>query len=85
MKTPTPPAPTSAAPSTPPRPRLWRAGDVAVYLAASESFVRHAAAEGRLPRARGTPFLRFVENEIRAWAERGEWPVNHPPLTRKAG
>ena len=51
--------------------RLWTVADVANFLGASESWVRHASASGRLPRIRIGGLLRFHPDQIRAHT-RGE-------------
>jgi hypothetical protein len=45
---------------------VWKTKDVALFLQASESWVRHAAAEGRLPCMKIGGLLRFNPDEIRA-------------------
>lgn len=47
---------------------LWTARDVARYLRASESWVRKASADGRLPCRRIGAMVRFDPDTIRAWA-----------------
>ncbi len=54
--------------------RFWTVKDVAGYLQASESWVRHAAAGGRLPYRKIGGLLRFLPEEIRALVEK-------PPVT----
>lgn len=49
--------------------RAWKTKDVAEFLQASESWVRHAAAEGRLPCTKIGGLLRFDPAEIRALIE----------------
>jgi hypothetical protein len=49
--------------------RTWKTKDVAEFLQASESWVRHAAAVGRLPCAKIGGLLRFDPAEIRALVE----------------
>jgi excisionase family DNA binding protein len=49
--------------------RAWKTKDVAEFLQASESWVRHAAAEGRLPCIKIGGLLRFDPSEIRALVE----------------
>jgi hypothetical protein len=51
--------------------RVWKTKDVAEFLQASESWVRHAAAEGRLPCMKIGGLLRFDPAEIRGLFERG--------------
>jgi excisionase family DNA binding protein len=51
--------------------RAWKTKDVAEFLQASESWVRHAAAEGRLPCIKIGGLLRFDPAEIRALVESG--------------
>ena len=46
----------------------WKVRDVAEFLQASESWVRHAAAGGRLPCVKIGGLLRFDPDEIRALA-----------------
>lgn len=60
--------------------RLWTARDVARYLQASESWVRKASADGRLPCRRIGAMVRFVPEVIQAWAK-GE-PAKVIPLRR---
>lgn len=47
---------------------LWDASDVASYLKASRSWVYHRAESGELPCVRIGGLLRFVPDEIRAFA-----------------
>jgi predicted DNA-binding transcriptional regulator AlpA len=51
--------------------QVWKVKDVAEFLQASESWVRHAAAGGRLPCTKLGGLLRFDPAEIRALV-RGE-------------
>jgi len=51
--------------------KVWKVKDVAEFLQASESWVRHAAAGGRLPCTKLGGLLRFDPAEIRALV-RGE-------------
>lgn len=60
--------------------RLWTARDVARYLQASESWVRKASADGRLPCRRIGAMVRFDPAVIRAWAT-GQ-PAKVVPLRR---
>lgn len=53
---------------------LWNANDVAGYLKVSRSWVYHRAESGELPCVRIGGLLRFVPDEIRAFA-RGERPT----------
>jgi hypothetical protein len=46
--------------------RLWKVADVAEYLQASESWVRHAAAAGNLPSIKVGGMLRFDPHAIRS-------------------
>lgn len=46
--------------------RIWKVRDVAEFLQASESWVRHAAAGGRLPCTKIGGLLRFDPDEIRS-------------------
>ena len=48
--------------------RTWKVRDVAEFLQASESWVRHAAAGGRLPCTKIGGLLRFDPDEIRSLA-----------------
>lgn len=48
--------------------RTWKVKDVAEFLQASESWVRHAAAAGRLPCTKIGGLLRFDPDEIRSLA-----------------
>lgn len=50
--------------------KVWKTKDVAEFLQASESWVRHAAAEGRLPCIKIGGLLRFDPEEIRGLVER---------------
>ena len=59
--------------------RAWTAKDVAEFLQASESWVRHAAAAGRLPCTKIGGLLRFDPSEIRALVGRGEPPARPLP------
>ena len=52
--------------------KAWKAKDVAEFLQASESWVRHAAAAGRLPCKKIGGLLRFDPAEIRALVTNGE-------------
>jgi excisionase family DNA binding protein len=49
--------------------RAWKTKDVAEFLQASESWVRHAVADGRLPCIKIGGLLRFDPAEIRALVE----------------
>ena len=49
--------------------KSWKTRDVAEFLQASESWVRHAAASGRLPCRRIGGLLRFDPAQIRALVE----------------
>ncbi len=49
--------------------RAWKTKDVADFLQASESWVRHAAANGKLPCTKIGGLLRFDPAEIRALVE----------------
>ena len=53
---------------------LWDATDVARYLKVSRSWVYRAAEAGNLPHLRVGALLRFVPENIRAFA-RGEQPT----------
>ncbi len=48
--------------------KAWKVRDVAEFLQASESWVRHAAAGGRLPCTKIGGLLRFDPDEIRSLA-----------------
>ncbi len=48
--------------------KTWKVRDVAEFLQASESWVRHAAASGRLPCTKIGGLLRFDSDEIRSLA-----------------
>ena len=52
--------------------RLWKVGNVAEYLQVSTSWVYKMSCEGLLPTRRVGTNLRFLPEEIRAWAV-GEW------------
>jgi len=52
--------------------KAWKVKDVAQFLQASESWVRHAAAAGQLPCTKLGGLLRFDPAEIRALVARGE-------------
>lgn len=52
--------------------KAWKTKDVAEFLQASESWVRHAVAEGRLPCTKIGGLLRFDPAEIRALVENRE-------------
>ncbi len=56
----------------------WKVRDVAEFLQASESWVRHAAAGGRLPCTKIGGLLRFDPDEIRSLA-RPEAPARILP------
>jgi hypothetical protein len=58
--------------------RTWKVRDVAEFLQASESWVRHAAAGGRLPCTKIGGLLRFDPDEIRSLA-RAEAPARVLP------
>ena len=60
-----------------PSDKLWTVGDVAKFIGASDSWVRHAVAGGRLPAKRIGGLLRFQPDEIRQYT-RGE----HAPPAR---
>ena len=51
--------------------RFWTVKDVARYLQASESWVRHAANAGKLPYRKIGGLLRFDPAEIRDLVEKG--------------
>jgi predicted DNA-binding transcriptional regulator AlpA len=59
--------------------RVWKVKDVAVFLQASESWVRHAAAAGRLPCTKLGGLLRFDPDEIRALVRGEDSPVRALP------
>lgn len=48
--------------------KTWKVRDVAEFLQASESWVRHAAASGRVPCTKIGGLLRFDSDEIRSLA-----------------
>ncbi len=52
--------------------RAWKTKDVADFLQASESWVRHAAANGKLPCTKIGGLLRFDPAEIKALVEQRE-------------
>jgi hypothetical protein len=58
--------------------KAWKVRDVAEFLQASESWVRHAAASGRLPCTKIGGLLRFDPNDIRSLA-RAEAPARVLP------
>src|SRR6266508_4441410 len=58
--------------------KAWKVRDVAEFLQASESWVRHAAAGGRLPCTKIGGLLRFDPDEIRSLA-RAEAPARALP------
>jgi excisionase family DNA binding protein len=49
--------------------KAWKTKDVAEFLQASESWVRHAAAAGKLPCTKIGGLLRFDPADIRALVE----------------
>jgi len=55
--------------------RVWTTKDVAEFLQASEKWVRHAVAGGRLPYTRLGGLLRFDPEKIRAIATRDATPA----------
>jgi predicted DNA-binding transcriptional regulator AlpA len=61
--------------------RFWKVRDVAEFLQASESWVRHAAAGGRLPCTKIGGLLRFDPDEIRSLA-RADAPARVLPRKR---
>jgi hypothetical protein len=61
--------------------RTWKVRDVAEFLQASESWVRHAAAGGRLPCTKIGGLLRFDPDEIRSLA-RADMPARVLPRKR---
>jgi helix-turn-helix protein len=61
--------------------RAWKVRDVAEFLQASESWVRHAAAGGRLPCTKIGGLLRFDPDEIRSLA-RADAPARVLPRKR---
>lgn len=63
--------------------KLWKVADVANFVGASESWVRHAAAGGKLPCMRLGGLLRFQPDAIRAYA-RGQAPSPARVLPRAA-
>jgi excisionase family DNA binding protein len=62
--------------------KVWKVKDVAEFLQASESWVRHAAAAGRLPCTKLGGLLRFDPAEIRALVAREQAPVRALPSGR---
>jgi excisionase family DNA binding protein len=56
---------------TPANEDLWTVKEVAAYLKASTSYVYKAAERGELPCRRLGALLRFLPDQVRAWA-RGE-------------
>jgi hypothetical protein len=58
--------------------RAWKVRDVAEFLQASESWVRNAAAGGRLPCVKIGGLLRFDPDEIRSLA-RAQAPARALP------
>jgi hypothetical protein len=52
--------------------KAWTVKDVAEFLQASESWVRHAAAAGRLPCRKIGDLLRFDPDEIRSLVLQGQ-------------
>lgn len=58
--------------------RAWKVQDVAEFLQASESWVRNAAAGGRLPCVKIGGLLRFDPDEIRSLA-RAQAPARALP------
>ncbi len=62
--------------------KSWKARDVAEFLQASESWVRHAAAAGRLPCKKIGGLLRFDPAEIRALVVREGGPPSILPSGR---
>ncbi len=65
--------------------RAWTAKDVAEFLQASETWVRHAAAAGRLPYAKIGGLLRFDPERIRAIVARVSAPARVLPRTGETG
>ncbi|MBI5536553.1 MAG: helix-turn-helix domain-containing protein [Deltaproteobacteria bacterium] len=63
---------------------LWNANDVATYLKVSRSWVYHRAESGELPCVRIGGLLRFVPDDMRAFA-RGERPVVDRAKTLRSG
>jgi hypothetical protein len=61
--------------------RVWKVRDVAEFLQASDSWVRHAAAGGRLPCTKIGGLLRFDPDEIRSLA-RADAPARVLPRKR---
>ena len=61
--------------------RAWKVRDVAEFLQASESWVRNAAAGGRLPCVKIGGLLRFDPDEIRSLA-RSQAPARALPRRR---
>ena len=59
--------------------QVWKVRDVAEFLQAAESWVRHAAAAGRLPCTKLGGLLRFDPEEIRALVRREDSPVRALP------
>ncbi len=55
--------------------KAWTAKDVAEFLQASETWVRHAAAAGRLPYTKIGGLLRFDPARIRAIVARVNAPA----------
>jgi excisionase family DNA binding protein len=57
--------------TTPTAGNLWNVHDVAAYLKASTSYVYKAAERGQIPCHRLGALLRFVPDEVKAWAQGG--------------
>jgi len=62
--------------------KAWKVKDVAEFLQASESWVRHAAAAGRLPCTKLGGLLRFDPAEIRALVARDQATARALPSER---
>jgi len=59
--------------------KAWKVKDVAEFLQASESWVRHAAAAGRLPCTKLGGLLRFDPMEIKSLVARDQAPARVVP------
>jgi len=51
--------------------QLWDSTDVALYLGVSESWVKHAAQRGEIPKRVIARKVRFIPDQIRQWVEDG--------------
>jgi excisionase family DNA binding protein len=77
------PPPPPPAPTAPSEDHLWDADDVARFLNLSTSWVYKRSAEGVLPTVRLGSALRFIPEDVAAWAGVITPPDRAPPVVRR--